>query len=197
MVGSSCARRPDHRGDSLSRFFTLHVFVIPGLLILALVVHLWLVLKWGISEPPRPGVLVDPRTYEKDYETALRERGVPFLGDAALRDVVASALAVIVVVVLAAVLGPKGPGAPPDPILSGANPRPEWPFLWLFALLGASPPSAETFVMLVFPVILIVALFFVPFVNNRGERRTEPAAGRCAVGDRDLHAARAVDVRRE
>src|SRR6476660_6227226 len=32
-------------GDSLSRFFVLHVFVIPGALVIALAVHLWLVLK--------------------------------------------------------------------------------------------------------------------------------------------------------
>jgi ubiquinol-cytochrome c reductase cytochrome b subunit len=75
-----------------------------------------------------------------------------------------------VVVVLAAILGPKGPDAPPNPTLGGANPRPEWPFLWLFGLLSLSPPEAETFVMLVFPVILIIALFLVPFVSNRGER---------------------------
>ena len=76
----------------------------------------------------------------------------------------------IAVVVLAAVLGPKGPTGPPDPTLPGANPRPEWPFLWLFALLSLSPPEAETFIILVFPLILIAALFLVPFVSNRGER---------------------------
>jgi ubiquinol-cytochrome c reductase cytochrome b subunit len=38
---------------TLSRFFALHVFVIPGLLITFLSVHLWLVLKKGISVPPR------------------------------------------------------------------------------------------------------------------------------------------------
>src|SRR6516165_11679062 len=48
--------------DTLSRFFALHVFVIPGLLLLFLAVHLWLVLKKGISEAPEPGKLVDPET---------------------------------------------------------------------------------------------------------------------------------------
>ena len=71
---------------------------------------------------------------------------------------------------MAAVLGPKGPTGPPDPTLPGANPRPEWPFLWLFALLSLSPPEAETFIILVFPLLLIAALFLVPFVSNRGER---------------------------
>ena len=42
--------------------------------------------------------------------------------------------------------------------------------MWLFALLSLSPPEAETFIILVFPLILIAALFLVPFVSNRGER---------------------------
>ena len=156
-------------GDSLSRFFALHVFVIPGALLAALAVHLWLVLKCGVSAPPAPGQKVDPKTYHVEYEAELK-RGVPFLGDALLKDLLFSALAVIVVVALAAALGPKGPSEPPDPTLGGANPRPEWPFLWLFALLSLSPPEAETFIILVFPLLLIIALFLVPFVSNRGER---------------------------
>jgi ubiquinol-cytochrome c reductase cytochrome b subunit len=156
-------------GDSLSRFFSLHVFVIPGALLFFLAVHLWLVLKCGVSAPPVPGQVVDPKTYDEAYEKQL-QNGVPFLGDAMMKDVLFSSLAVIVVVILAAVLGPKGPTGPPDPTLPGANPRPEWPFLWLFALLSLSPAGAETFIILVFPVLLIGILFLVPFVSNRGER---------------------------
>jgi ubiquinol-cytochrome c reductase cytochrome b subunit len=155
--------------DSLSRFFTLHVFVIPGSLLLFLGLHLWLVLKRGISAPPVPGRPVDPRTYDSEYEEEVRH-GVPFLGEAMLKDAFISALVVCLVVGVAAWLGPKGPTDPPDPMLPGANPRPEWPFLWLFALLSLSPPEAETFIILVFPVLLIVALLLVPFLSNRGER---------------------------
>src|SRR6516165_1958915 len=156
-------------GDSLSRFFALHVFVIPGALLFFLAVHLWLVLTRGVSAPPVPGEVVDPTTYDDSYEKQL-ETGAPFLGDALMKDALFSALAVIVVVVLAAVLGPMGPTGPPDPTLAGANPRPEWPFLWLFGLLSRSPAGAETFISLVFPVLLIGMLFLVPFVSNRGER---------------------------
>jgi ubiquinol-cytochrome c reductase cytochrome b subunit len=156
-------------GTALSRFFALHVFIIPGALILLLVIHLWLVIKCGISSPPVAGEKVDPKTYEAQYHEELKT-GVPFLGEALLKDALFSALAVVVVVVIAAVVGPKGPSDPPDPTLSGANPRPEWPFLWLFGLLSLSPPGAETFIMLVFPVLLIGALLLVPFVANRGER---------------------------
>src|SRR5438874_12244287 len=156
-------------GDSLNRFFALHVFVIPGALLFFLAIHLWLVLKRGISAPPVPGQPVDPKIYDEEYEKELKT-GVPFLGDAMLKDAFCSSVAVIAVVVLAVILGPKGPSGPPDPTLAGANPRPEWPFLWLFALLSLSPAGAETFIILVFPVILIGILFLVPFVSNRGER---------------------------
>src|SRR5205823_936551 len=152
-----------------SRFFALHVFVIPGALLFFLAVHLWLVLKCGVSAPPVPGQVVDPETYDAAYEQKLKT-GAPFLGDAMMKDIFFSALAVIVVVILAAVLGPKGPTGPPDPTLPGANPRPEWPFWWLFALLSLSPPRMETFLILVFPVLVIAILFLVPFVSNRGER---------------------------
>ena len=154
---------------SLSRFYALHVFVIPGALLTLVGLHLWLVLKCGISAPPVAGEPVNPATYDAAYHEELK-RGVPFLGDAIMKDICFSALAVIVVVCVAAIMGPKGPSGPPDPIVSGANPRPEWPFLWIFALLALSPPSIETFIMLVLPVIVIVALMLVPLVSNRGER---------------------------
>ena len=164
-------------GDALSRFFALHVFVIPGVLLLLLAVHLWLVIKCGISAPPVPGQVVDPKTYDAEYQKELKT-GVPFLGDAMMKDGLFSALVVIAVVALAACLGPVGPSSLPVPSETGANPRPEWPFLWLFGLLSLSPPAAETFIILVFPVILIIALFLVPFVSNRGERspRRRPIA---------------------
>jgi len=128
------------------------------------------VLKKGISAAPVPGDKVDPKTYDEAYEKDVHARGVPFLGEAFIKDAFMSSLAVIVVVIIAAVVGPKGPSGPPDPTLSGANPRPEWPFLWLFGLLSLSPPAAETFLMLVFPVLLVGVLLLVPFVSNRGER---------------------------
>src|SRR5215470_162645 len=79
-------------GDSLSRFFALHVFVIPGVLLTFLAIHLWLVLKCGISAPPVPGQVVDPQTATEEYEKELKT-GVPFLGPAFLKDAMFSALA--------------------------------------------------------------------------------------------------------
>src|SRR5262249_40980504 len=55
-------------GATLSRFFTLHVFVVPGLLIALVGLHLLLVLRLGVNEWPMPGRLVSRATYREEYE---------------------------------------------------------------------------------------------------------------------------------
>ena len=57
-------------GATLSRFFALHVFVIPGMLIAFVGLHLLMVLKLGINEWPMPGRLVRKATYEAEYHAA-------------------------------------------------------------------------------------------------------------------------------
>jgi ubiquinol-cytochrome c reductase cytochrome b subunit len=54
-------------GATLSRFFALHVFVIPGLLIGFIAVHVLLVLKLGVNEWPMPGRVVRRDTYLREY----------------------------------------------------------------------------------------------------------------------------------
>src|SRR5271169_837581 len=60
-------------GATLSRFFALHVFVIPGLLIGFVSLHLLLVLKLGINEWPMPGRVVRRSTYLKEYEESVHK----------------------------------------------------------------------------------------------------------------------------
>src|ERR1700749_4016578 len=54
-------------GDTLSRFFAMHVFVIPGMLIGFVGLHLLMVLKLGINEWPMPGRVVKRATYLGEY----------------------------------------------------------------------------------------------------------------------------------
>ena len=60
-------------GATLSRFFALHVFVIPGLLIAFVGVHLLMVVKLGINEWPMPGRFVRKATYLQEYHELTQE----------------------------------------------------------------------------------------------------------------------------
>ena len=165
-------------GETLSRFFTLHVFVIPGLIIALVSLHLRLVLSAGINEYPTPGKRVDPATYREEYEKLLQTEGVPFVPKAIGKDLVFAGCLLLAILACAALFGPSGPNGPPDPTLIHTSPRPDFYFLPLFSVFALLPPYTETFLMLVGPAIGIVVLFLVPFLSNTGEKsaRRRPVA---------------------
>ena len=157
-------------GRTLSRFFAVHVFIVPGLLIALVGLHLWLVLRLGINEWPMPGRLVDRQTYRQRYEEEVHRDGVPFFPDAARKDMVGAAVVVLVVLLLAAIFGPFGPGGVPDPTIVDAAPKPDFYFLALFALFALLPPWTETALLLLGPPLAIAVLFLVPFIAGTGEK---------------------------
>jgi len=157
-------------GQSLSRFFSYHVFLIPALLFVFTGFHLWLVMRNGISEPPKAGRLVDPRTYRQWYKNMLRNSGVPFWPYAAWRDALAGSIIIIAIVVLAVVFGPPALTKPPDPSNVITTPQPDWYLLWIYALFALMPAKIESYVMFFGPLLLFFLLFALPFVSNKGER---------------------------
>ncbi|HWM79150.1 MAG TPA: cytochrome b N-terminal domain-containing protein, partial [Methylomirabilota bacterium] len=157
-------------GRTLSRFFTVHVFLVPGLLIGLVGLHLWLVLRLGINEWPMPGRVVDRNTYRQRYEEEVHKDGVPFFPDAARKDMVAAGVVILVVLACAALFGPFGPGGVPDPTIIETVPKPDFYFLALFALFALLPPWTETTLLLVGPPLAIVLLFLVPFISGTGEK---------------------------
>jgi ubiquinol-cytochrome c reductase cytochrome b subunit len=155
---------------TLSRFFDLHVFILPGLLIGLVGLHLFLVLKLGINEWPMPGRVVRRETYLKEYEELVHKDGVPFVPYAIWKDLLFAAGVIAAVAVCAAVFGPFGPGGVPDPTIIQTAPRPDFFFLWIFALLALLPPQLETPFLLIVPVFVIGALLLLPFFAGEGEK---------------------------
>ncbi|MCU1225862.1 MAG: Cytochrome b/b6 domain protein [Edaphobacter sp.] len=157
-------------GATLSRFFTLHVFVIPGLLLAGVGVHIWLTLFHGVSDWPMPGRLVSKATYQREYHELAQTTGIPFVPDAAWKDAIFAAAIMFSVMACAFFFGPFGPSGPPDPTIIQTVPKPDFPFLWIYAVFAFLPPSIETPVMLVVPILVIAGMLLLPLVAGEGER---------------------------
>src|SRR3989449_585331 len=163
---------------TLSRFFAFHVFVVPGLLIGFIAVHVLLVLKLGVNEWPMPGRVVRRDTYVREYRDLTQRDGVPFAPNAIWKDIVFSGVVLLAIAGCAYFLGPFGPGGEPDPTIIETAPRPDFFFLWLYALLSFLPPAAETPLLLIAPPLIIIALLALPFIAGEGEKswRRRPVA---------------------
>src|SRR6201982_4189561 len=165
-------------GATLSRFFALHVFIIPGMLIGFVCLHVLMVFKLGINEWPMPGRIVKRATYLNDYHELTKTEGVPFVPYAVWKDMFFAAFIILAVAACALYFGPFGPTGRPDPTIIQTVPKPDYFFLWLYALLSLLPPSLETPALLIGPVIVIAALLLLPFLSGEGEKswRRRPIA---------------------
>ena len=155
---------------TFSRFFALHVFVIPGILIALVGVHVWMVLRLGINEWPMPGRLVRRSTYVQQYEAEIHKDGVPFVPDAAWKDVMFSAAIILAIMACAIFFGPVGPGGPPDPTIIQTAPKPDVAFLWIYAIFALAPPQLETALLLIAPVVVICVMLGLPLYAGEGEK---------------------------
>lgn len=157
-------------GATLSRFFALHVFVIPGLLIAFVGLHLLLVLKLGINEWPIPGRLVRRADYLQQYHNLTHSEGVPFVPYGIWKDAIFSGVVLLAIAACALYFGPFGPSGQPDPRVIQTAPRPDFFFLWLYALLSLLPPAMETPALLIGPMIVLIVLLALPFFSGEGEK---------------------------
>ena len=157
-------------GPTLSRFFTLHVFVIPGLLLALVGLHVLMVLRLGINEWPMPGRLVNKKTYFREYHALEKQTGIPFVPDAAWKDAIFAAAIMLAVIACALFFGPFGPTGQPDPTIIQTAPKPDFFFLWIYAVLAYLPPSIETPVMFIVPTLVIAGLLLLPLVAGEGEK---------------------------
>jgi len=114
-------------GATLTRFYGIHVAILPAVVMAILGLHLYMVQKHGMSVPPSVERQGGPRPT------------MPFVPDFLLRDMVGwlSALAVLAALaaLLPAELGKKADPFAPAPI----GIKPEWYFMFMFQTLKYLP----------------------------------------------------------
>lgn len=142
---------------TLTRWYAMHVLVLPLLLAVLVTLHLYLMRRHGISGPVR----------------ARAGASQMFFPYQAARDLTVAAA----VGVLLAVLAWQGAPAlepPADPTSSDYVPRPDWYFLGLFELLKYFPGRLEVIAALVIPGLAMTFLVLLPWLD-RGRSRTARA----------------------
>ena len=149
-------------GGTLTRFYGIHVAILPAITTAILGAHLLFVQKHGMSVPP--GV-------EAEMEkTGQKLKSYPFLPSFLLRDAIGWCAALGVLALLAA-LFPWELGEKADPFASApAGIRPEWYFGWMFQSLKMLPAHILGFEGEVLGILAITATglvwFAVPFLDR-------------------------------
>jgi ubiquinol-cytochrome c reductase cytochrome b subunit len=134
---------------TLTRFFALHAGLIPGLIIVFIVGHVYLFRRHGLT-PAQP----------------IKKADQGFWPEQVLRDAVAC-LAVLAVVLFFVVREQGAPlGAPADPAEQFSAARPEWYFLFLYQLLKYFPGRTEIIGAIVLPTLVMLVLVAIPILGR-------------------------------
>jgi ubiquinol-cytochrome c reductase cytochrome b subunit len=133
---------------TLTRFYMLHVALLPALMTLVVVLHVMLARRHGAT----------PRWYRANA------RAVPRWPQQSLRDVTAMAFVLAALLAFTAATGGADLSAPADPA-SAYDARPLWYFRWLFEL-RAMVGSAEQLVAMVAPALVAGLLVALPLVDR-------------------------------
>ena len=145
VVGGS-----DYGNTTLTRFYGLHVGLLPALFVLALAAHVALFRRHGLT-PPRHA---DRRATGKFWPEQL------------FMDSVASVIVFGTLVAFVLREGGANLDAPADPASSEYPARPEWYFLSLFQLLKYFPGKQEMIGTIVIPSAILVVMLLIPVFDR-------------------------------
>lgn len=159
LIGQFIQRLLRGGGDmgqaTLSRFFVLHVALLPGILLTLIGLHLVAFRQFGISGP---------------WDEAKRTRVGPFWPDQIFKDTIFFSLLAILLVGLCVFIPPSFPG-PLDLLATTYTPKPEWYFLFLYQSLKAFHAKLEPVGTVGIPLLVTLLLLFLPFIDRRPERK--------------------------
>lgn len=139
---------------TLSRFFVLHVALVPGILLVILGIHL-VSFRYSGSVGP--------------WKESLRERMGSFWPDQLFKDAIVGAFIIFLLIGLASFFPPPFSG-PADPVDASYVPKPEWNFLFLYEALKFFQGRLEPVGTVGIPLAGILLLILLPFVDRNPRR---------------------------
>lgn len=146
-------------GLTLTRFYAIHMLVLPALLLFLAVFHIYLVRIHGIAEHP-----VTFTSGRKPIENR-KEGNYRFFPEHLAKGSIIFSF-VFVAIFLLSVFGE----VPREEIAGTINesylPRPEWYYMWLFQMLTYFSGSTEAIGSLAVPLSIILILFALPFLSK-------------------------------
>ncbi len=166
LIGGSEVADP-----TLGRFFVIHVFLLPLLLLGLVGLHLLLIRYQGISPLGRTDAP------EPTPEEMARQGGRPFFPHHALKDL-SSIYLVLGALCSLALLFPGQVGEPADPLHTPAGIKPEWYFLPAYQMLKYVPEAVGVMV----PPLFLLLLLLWPFLLDRSPERHPKKRLRVMVG---------------
>jgi quinol-cytochrome oxidoreductase complex cytochrome b subunit len=154
-------------GETLSRFYVLHVVVLPWVLTGLIAVHLFLMRVQGLATMERVGE-------EKPID---KKEAVPFFPHHILKEGVIFCLLIGALVSLI-ILWPVELGEKADPFVTPEGIKPEWYFLSTYQLLKYFPKLLGILVSFIPPLLLLLW----PFLDRNPERHPKKRPFAIAVG---------------
>lgn len=142
-------------GETLSRFFVVHVIILPWAVFFLVLLHIFLVRFQGIAT-------MDP--VDKEKETKKGE-GVPFFPHHTLKEGIVFFILLGVLITLSILL-PFELGEKADPLQTPYAIKPEWYFLSMYQVLKYFPKLIGIFFISLAPLFL----FLWPFLDRSKER---------------------------
>lgn len=154
-------------GETLSRFFVVHVIILPWLLTGLVAIHLFLMRSNNLAtlEPVGEEKPIPPR------------RGIPFYPVHTTKEAIVAVLLLASLVTLA-VVAPWEIGSPADPLSTPAHIKPEWYFLPSYQLLKYFEGPYGALMGMIACAVPFGLLFLWPFLDRGKERdpRKRPIA---------------------
>lgn len=152
-------------GETLARFYVLHVVVLPWVLTMLIATHLFLMRVQGLATMERVG----------EEQPIDKKHAVPFFPHHVLKEGVVFCLLIGALVTLI-ILWPVELGEKADPFVTPEGIKPEWYFLSTYQLLKYFPKLLGILVSFIPPLVLLLW----PFLDRSPERH--PKKRPIAVG---------------